>query len=235
MKKAVVLARGASLLQFDKEKHKDSFVIAVNATIAHAKKEHGWELKPDMLYVQDQADRIRTRNRELFDAILETDIEVKLSSIASSWKGFFAKRGNAEVISGAPLTYDGDKLKAGKLFGNLSVTSAVLEAYRQGYKHIEVYGHDCDPSYKTFGRDQAVQGSSINRPHVIKKTIKELNRIHRGLKLEGGSLALASTSWLWTINAPDYEPLELDKCGEEIEEKPKPKRRSRKKKEETEE
>lgn len=229
MKKAVVLARGASLKQFDKEAHKDSFVIAVNATIAHAKKEHGWNLQPNMLYVQDQADRLKVKAKAVYDAIVSAPEEVKLSSISSSWKSFFNKRGNAEVVSGSPLTYEGTKLKAGKLYGNLSVTSAVLEAYRQGYKHIEIYGHDCDPSYKTFGQDTPPQNGSIAQPHVVRKTIKELNRIHKGLQEVGGSLALASDSYLWTVNAPDYEKLSIGKCGEKQE----PKRRSRKKKEVT--
>lgn len=208
MKKAVILAGGESLAQYNESEFEGAFVIAVNATPLKLKKE-----RIDLVIAQDSNRVFRKKLPEFLK------LDLPMQFISADWKEFVSKRDNAVIVESRPHTYDIAKVGGAKhTHGNMTAITAILEAMHRGYKEVYVFGHDCSA------------GHASHTDEIIKKTIKELNFCQSVAKQRGGCVYLASNSYLWKYNSTTSQALTLDKyeATEEKQEK-KPSRRRTKK------
>lgn len=204
--KAVILAGGASLAQYNESDFTDAFVIAVNATILKLDK----GAKVDLVMAQDKLSTARKNNPAFFTI----DKSIPLQFVADhGWDAYAKERGNATVMPSRVHTFS--KWKVGGdicAHGNTTAISAILEALRRGYTEVYVFGHDCSA------------GHALHNDGLIHKTIKELNFAHSVAKDKGGAVYLASSSYLWQYNSVDspaielesYEPVSIEQVTEEI-------------------
>ncbi len=212
--KAVILAGGESLKQYNEQDFDGAFIIAVNSTPLQLDK----GARVGLCMVQD-THRTALKNNPSFFTL---DKSIPLQFIAQDWQKYADNRGNAIIMQSRPHTFNKDKI-GGSIcaHGNTTAISAVLEALRLGFTEIYVFGHDCSA------------GHSLHKDGLIQKTIKELNFAHAVAKDKGGAIYIASDSYLCRYESVHSQPLLLERYEPTVknivDSVPTKKRRSRKK------